>query len=383
MKSKRKICFIITSNIHYARSRLILDAIRRRNDLDLQIVIGASALLPKYGNVPALLERDGFRGDFKITMAVEGGDSLAMAKTTGIGIVEFATAFHNLDPDVVVVRGDRYEILSAAAAAAYLNIPVAHIEGGDVSGNIDESVRHAVTKLAHIHFVTNKKSRERVLRMGENPKYVFNFGCPALELLFSETRVVSNKDIFDAGVGYAVDIGKPFVIVMQHPVTSEIGENRRNIEQTLYAVHELCIPAVWFWPNIDAGTDEVSGGIRNFREKHNPEHIYFIKHVSPDVFTGLLKKTACLIGNSSSGIKECSYLGIPVVNIGSRQDGRMRSRNVIDVGYKKEDIKRAIGRQMTHARYAPSAIYFQKDTSKKIANVLATAKLYSQKRFND
>lgn len=379
---KRKICFIITSKNHYARSKLILDEIKKRKDLELQIIIGASALLAKYGNVEPIMKKDGFSHNFKISMAIEGGDSLAMAKTTGVGTTEFATAFHNLEPDVVVVRGDRYEILSAVIAAAYLNIPIAHIEGGDVTGNIDESVRHAVTKLAHIHFATNEQSMNRILRMGENPNYVFNFGCPGLEVAAKSKGKISNESFSRWGVGSVIDMNRPYLIGIQHPVTSEIDKNRENIIKTLQAVHELKIPAIWFWPNIDAGTDETSKGIRTFREHNNPA-IYFIKSMPPEEFITLLKGSLCLIGNSSAGIKECSYLGIPVVNIGSRQDGRMRAKNVIDAGYDKQSIKLAIEHQLRRKRYKSSNIYFQKDTSKKIAQVLAKAKLYTQKRFQD
>lgn len=379
---KRKICFIITSKNHYARSKLILDEIKKRKDLELQIIIGASALLSKYGNVEPIMKKDGFFHNFKISMAIEGGDALAMAKTTGIGTTEFATAFHNLEPDIVVVRGDRYEILSAAVAAAYLNIPIAHIEGGDVTGNIDESVRHAVTKLAHIHFATNEQSKNRILRMGENPNYVFDFGCPGLEVAAKNKGKVSNESFSRWGVGSVIDINKLYLMGIQHPVTSEINKNRENIMKTLQAVHELKIPAIWLWPNIDAGTDEISKGTRIFRE-HNNSDIYFIKNLPPEEFIGLLKNSLCLVGNSSAGIKECSYLGVPVVNIGSRQDGRMRAENVMDVGYDKNSIKLAIERQIKRKRYKSSNIYFQKDTSKKIAQVLAKAKLYTQKKFYD
>lgn len=351
--------------------------------MELQIVVGASALLSNYGDVLSLLKKDHFKHNLKIAMAIEGGSSVAMAKTAGLGVSEFATAFHNLEPDVVVVRGDRYEVLSAAIAAAYLNISIAHIEGGDVTGNIDESVRHAVTKLAHIHFATNKKSKERVIRMGEDSKYVFNFGCPELELIAKSTYNVTDNFIDGFGVGNVVDIKKPYLVVMQHPVTSEIDQNRYNITNTLEVVHELKIPAVWFWPNIDAGTDEISKGIRRFREQHNPEHIYFVKNLSPEEFIVLLQGSLCLVGNSSSGIKECSYLGVPVVNIGSRQDGRMRTKNVVDTGYGKNDIKRAIEYQVNHKKYKPSNVYFQKDTSEKIAGTLASVKLYTQKQFKD
>jgi len=380
---KRKVCFVITSEIHYSRNKLVLRELQKRKDVELQIVVGAGALLEYYGDVLPILKRDKFPCHAKIIMTLQGGSPVAMAKTTGIGITEFATAFDNLEPDLVVVRGDRYEVLSAAIAASYLNIPVAHLEGGDVTGTIDESVRHAVTKLAHIHLATNGRSKERILRMGEDPRFVFNVGSPELEFVTKTKRRPSNQLLNYLGVGDAININKPYVMVMQHPVTSEFGKNRRNVNETLYAVHELDMPTIWFWPNVDAGTDEVSKGIRTFRENHQPKRIRFIKYLPPEDFVGLLRKTLCLIGNSSTGIKECSYLGAPVVNIGTRQTGRMRGENVIDVGYKREAIKQAIQKQLKHGTYKSSSLYYQPGTSKKIAQILATTKPSTQKRFYD
>lgn len=383
MKRKRKICFVITSKIHYGRSKLILEELQKRSDVVLQIVVAASALLEMHGNVLADIASDGFIVNDKIVMTLEGGNTVAMAKTAGVGIMEFTTAFDNLRPDIVVVRGDRYEVLSAAVAASYLNIPVAHIEGGDVSGTIDESVRHAITKLSHIHFPTNEQSAGRVRRMGENPKYVFNVGSSDIEFAAKNKFRVSEKLINYLGVGDVIDIDKQFLVATQHPVTSEVGRNRKHVEETLRAVFELKIPCIWFWPNVDAGTDEVSKGIRSFRETRNPKHMRFLKYLPPQQFIGLLQRSACLVGNSSAGIKECSYLGVPVVNIGTRQDGRLRAENVADVGYEKEAIKRAIKRQLARGPYEPSRIYYQKGTSKKIAQILAKIKVYSQKRFID
>lgn len=380
---KRKICFIITSGIHYSRSKLILDELRKRKDVELQIVVAASAILPTYSDVLTLLKKDGFPCNAKITMVLEGGSPVAMAKTTGIGITEFATVFENLSPDIVVVRGDRYEVLAPAVAAAYLNITIAHIEGGDVTGNIDESVRHAITKLSHIHFTTNSDSKKRVVRMGENPKYVFDVGGPEIEFIARNHHKASSKLINYIGVGDMIDINKPYIIVMQHPVTSEQGKNREHIEETLYGVSDLKVPVIWFWPNVDAGTDEVSKGIRMFREKHNPLHMRFIKHMPPEEFIGLLKRAACLVGNSSSGIKECSFLGTPVVNIGSRQNRRMRGHNVVDVSYDRDEIKRVTQKQIKHGPYKSSHIYYKKNTSKKISQILASIDLYTQKFFHD
>lgn len=379
--NKRRVCFVITSSIHYGRSKLILEEIRAHKDLELQIVVGASALLSNYGEVLSLLEQDGFKCDAKIIMTLEGGNPVAMAKTTGVGIMEFATAFDNLRPDLVVVRGDRYEVLSAAVAAAYLNIPIVHIEGGDVTGNIDESVRHAITKLSHIHLTTNEDARQRVLRMGESPEHVFQVGCPELEFVARNNFSISNEYINALGVGDIIDVSKPYLIVMQHPVTSEIGYNRSHVEQILHAIHELQIPTIWFWPNVDAGTDEVSKAIRVFREFQKPAHIRFLKYLHPDKFIGLLKGAACLIGNSSTGIKECSYLGIPAINVGTRQNRRLRGQNVIDVGYDVKEIKQAVEFQLQHGKYESSSVYYQEGVSKKIADILATAPLYIQKSF--
>lgn len=380
---KRKICLVITSNIHYARSKMVLEEIRKRDDLELQVIVGASAVLPAYGNVLEMMEEDGVPYHAKITMTLEGGNPIAMAKTAGIGTTEFATAFENLNPDIVLIRADRYEVLSAAIAAAYLNIPVAHIEGGDVTGTIDESVRHAITKLAHIHFATNEESKRRILRMGEHPDYVFNVGSPELEFVAQNNFISSNDFINRIGVGDVVDINKPYILVMQHPVTTEVGQNRAHIEETLHAIQELGIPAIWFWPNVDAGADEVSKGIRVFREKYNPQHIRFIKYLPVEQFLALLKGSACLVGNSSAGIKECAFLGVPVVNIGTRQQGRTRGENVADVGYDRQEIITAVLAQISHGKYPSSAVYTAEGASKKIVDILSSVVLYTQKRFID
>lgn len=380
---KRKVCFVITSKIHYGRSLILLRAIQQHPELELQIVVGGSAMLPTYGDVLPLMKQHGFMPNAKIIMTLEGGSPVAMAKTTGIGMAEFATVFDNLQPDIVVVRGDRYEVMSAALAAAYLNITLAHIEGGDVTGNIDESVRHAITKLSHIHFTTNEASKKRVLAMGEHPDYVFNVGCPGIEYLAQHTVDISPSCVNAIGVGKHIDISHPFLIVMQHPVTTEMNKNRTHVSETLHAIHDLNIPTIWFWPNVDAGTDEISKGIRVFREQHNPEHIRFIKYLGADDFIALLKKSACLVGNSSAGIKEASYLGTPVVNIGSRQNGRMRGLHVVDVPYDRVAILQAIRSQVDHGIYPRDDIYFKEGTSKQIVDVLCQAPLYTQKIFFD
>lgn len=383
IKKKRKICFVITSVIHYGRNKILLEELKKRKDIELQIIVGASALLPEYGDVLSIMEKDGFKCSAKIIMTLAGGSPVAMAKTAGIGITEFATVFENLEPDVVIIRGDRYEMLAVALTASYLNIPIAHIEGGDVSGTIDESVRHAITKLSHIHFSTNDLSKDRIIKMGEHSDYVFNVGSPDIEFIAKSNYKAHNKLVNHFGVGDSIDINKPYLLVLNHPVTTEYGKNRKHTLEILNAIHELKIPAIWFWPNVDAGADEVSKAIRAFRENNNPKHIRFIKYLPPEEFTGLLKNTLCVVGNSSSGIKECSYLGIPSVNIGSRQNGRMRGSNVIDVNkHNKNDIKKAVRGQIKIGRYDKDDIYYKENTGKKIAKILATINPAIQKKFH-
>ncbi|MDP3646176.1 MAG: UDP-N-acetylglucosamine 2-epimerase [bacterium] len=384
---RRKICFVLTSKIHYARSKFILYELKKLPSVELQIVIAGSAILKDHGDIETPLVRDGFEISAKITMTVQGGGTVAMAKTTGLGIIEFASVFENLNPDLVVLRGDRFEVLSAAVAAAYMNKTIAHIEGGDVSGNIDESVRHAITKLAHLHFVSNEVSRKRVIAMGENPDCVWNVGASDVELAnlvihgaFKEP--LSNDAFNEIGEGASVDIAKPFLIVMQHPVTSELEANYENMIETIEAVHALAIPSIFFWSNTDAGQETLRQAIADSRERGLlREHGRFISFIEPAAFLSLLYQCACLVGNSSSGIKECSYLGVPVVNIGTRQGGRMRDAHVLDVGYNKDEIKRAIESQLSHGRYPKSTMYHKKDTSKTVARMLVKSRLHTQKRF--
>jgi UDP-hydrolysing UDP-N-acetyl-D-glucosamine 2-epimerase len=378
---KRKICFIITSKIHYSRTKLILKELQESDDIELQIIVGASAILPNYGDVLGELERDGFSWNAKVVMTLEGGSSVAMAKTTGMGIIEFSSIYENLKPDIVLVRGDRYEVLAAVIAAAYLNIPIAHIEGGDITGTIDESVRHAVTKMAHIHFPTNEQSKDRIIRMGEDPKCVFNIGCPGLEVIDTCRKNISNELINYVGVGNIINIQENYLIVMQHSVTTEIEKNGKNIKETLQAIHELDMPTLWFWPNVDAGTDEISKEIRRFREFNKDAKIRFLKYLEVSDFIALLNNSNCLIGNSSAGIKEASFLGVPVVNVGTRQQGRTRSTNVIDVSYDKDEIIGAIKEQIVNGKYESSNLYFKENTSKRMTEILRKIDLYTQKRF--
>lgn len=382
---KRRICFPITSRAYYGRSQLLIRKLHAHPDIELELMLGGSILLDKYSrHIADDIEAGGFSISGSFLNVIEGGNHVAMAKTACLTALEFTNGLHTIDPDVVIICGDRFEQLAIAMAAAYLNITLAHIEGGDLTGNIDESVRHAITKLAHLHFVTNDDAYRRVIAMGEDPQYVLNTGSLDVELAARVDTVVDSSRINEYGVGHPVDIAKPFLMVIQHPVTTE-RDNRAHIETTLQAVAAINMPAIWFWPNPDAGTGEMSESLRHVREQHAEltSKMRFITNVPADEFVSLLRQTMCVVGNSSAGIKECSFLGTPVVNIGGRQQGRLSSENVIHAGYDAAEIRAAIAQQLSHGRYVPSAIYYRPNTSDAIVDVLASATLYTQKRFHD
>ncbi|MBL7860713.1 MAG: UDP-N-acetylglucosamine 2-epimerase (hydrolyzing) [Cyclobacteriaceae bacterium] len=376
--SKRKICVVITARPSYSRVKSALEAINKHDDLELQLVVAGSALLDRYGSAIDYIVKDGFHINEQVFMVLEGENPMSMAKTTGLGVLELANIFYNLKPDVVISIADRYETIATAIAASYQNIPLAHIQGGEVTGNIDEKVRHAVTKLADIHLVASENARERVIKMGEDPEYVFNTGCPSIDLA-AEIQLSPSLD-FDpydkyGGVGSLPDLSKKYIVVMQHPVTTEYKESRNQVAQTLEAVHQSRLPALWFWPNVDAGADGTSTGIRSFREFNPNNNIHFFKNMEPTDFLRLLYNSRCLVGNSSTGIRECAFLGVPVVNIGSRQNRRERGKNVIDVNYSKEEILSAIQKQIVHGQYPADHVYGDSKAGHKIADVLATVPL--------
>ena len=382
--SRRKVCVVITARPSYSRIRTALRAMSKHRDIELQIVVAASALLERYGSAIRYIQEDGFEVAARVYMVLEGENLASMAKTTGLGVLELATVFDNLKPDMVVTVADRYETMATAIAASYMNVPVAHVQGGEVTGSIDEKVRHAVTKLADLHLVSTQKAAERVIRMGEDPEAVFVTGCPSVDLA---AEILPDPSLnFDpiakyGGVGAAIDLSKGYLVVMQHPVTTEYEMARQHTDDTLHVVRDTGIPTLWFWPNVDAGSDGTSAAIRAFRERERPDSIRFFKNMAPTDFLRLLYNSRCLVGNSSVGIRECSYLGVPVVNIGSRQDGRERGTNVLDVGYDRREAAEAIARHLQNGRYQHDTLYGDGAAGDRIAELVAHEPLRIQKRL--
>ena len=380
----RKICVVVGSRANYSSIKSAMRAIKNEPELELQVVVCASALLDRYGSVVELVEKDGFEPNACIHMLIEGETPGTMAKSTGLGLLELSTVFQQLKPDIVLTVGDRFETMATAIAAAYMNIPLAHTMGGEVSGTIDESIRHAVTKFAHLHFPACAEARDRIIRLGERPEDVHLVGCPRIDLVAEVIEREDNglgPDLFAEGVGGVFDLRQPFVILSQHPVTTEYGEGERQITETLMAINKLGIPTVAFWPNADAGAEDVARGMRKFREKYNDAKIHFFKNLPTEVYIALMRRTACLVGNSSSAIREGAFLGTQAVNIGSRQANRQRGKNVVDVDSNRETIADGIIQQVEHGPYPSQLIYGDGHAGERISKILATAKPILQKRI--
>lgn len=385
MSSKRKIAVVITARPSYSRVKTVLQAIKEHAGLELQLIVAASALLERYGSAVNYIEKDGFEISARVFNVLEGENLTAAAKTTGIGILELSTVFDNLKPDIVVTVADRFETMATAISASYMNIPLAHIQGGEVTGNIDEKVRHSITKLADYHFVASESAKERVIKLGENFEMVFNTGCPSIDIASEVEKrngLTFNPYEKYGGVGSLPDLSKGYIVVMQHPVTNEYQDSRKHIESTLKAIQKIDKPTLWFWPNVDAGADGTSTGIRSFREKYKMENVHFFKNMEGDDFLNLLNNSMCLVGNSSVGIRECAYLGVPVVNIGSRQNKRDRGMNVVDVDYDETKIEEAIKACIKTQNRTKSNVYGGGTAGKKIADLLSMLPLQFHKTIN-
>jgi len=380
----RKICVVVGSRANYNSIKTAMRAIQAHPDLELQVVVGASALLDRYGSVVELVERDGFRPAAKVYMLIEGETPSTMAKSTGLGLLELPTIFEQLKPDIVLTVGDRFETMATTLAAAYMNIPLAHTMGGEVSGTIDESIRHAVTKFAHIHFPACQQAAERIIKMGERPEDVYLVGCPRIDLVAQIMKQGTDgltEALFDEGVGGRFDLNGPFLIVSQHPVTTEYGEGERQITETLMAVRTAGLPAIILWPNADAGSEHVAQGIRKFREHHDTSKLHFFKNLPFETYIQLMAKAQCIVGNSSAAIREGAFMGIPAVNVGTRQQGRQRGSNVVDVDHHRMVIADAIAQQTKNGRYPFEPIYGNGHAGERISQILAACTVRVQKQI--
>jgi len=382
MEKVRKICVILVDRANYGRLWPVMKAIEKHPVLELQTVCAGTMLLERFGQAEKIVAKDGFKIDGRVYFELEGSVPTSMAKSVGLGIIEFVSEYQRLSPDIVLIIGDRYEALAAAIAAAYMNLKIAHIQGGEVSGSIDESARHAISKFAHIHFPSTRRSAEYLIKMGENPEFVFNVGCPAGDYIINLDSSLPENIFDNFGVGAHLDVNKPFLLVIYHPVTTNYGTERAKAEALINALGEISYPTLWLWPNIDAGADDISKALRSYRENNDCSWLHLVKNLDPLIFQKSLKACACAVGNSSSFIRDSTFSGTPVVLVGDRQVGREIDINIINVLPEKEQIKGAILEQLKVGRYPTSGLYGKGDSSARIAKLLSSLNPEKQKRLH-
>lgn len=383
---KRKIGVVLGSRANYASIKSVMRELQTTENVELEVYAGAATLLDKFGNAAKLIESEGFEITAKYFMLVEGETPETMALSTGLGIMKLTDIFMNRKPDMVVTVGDRFETMSTTIAAAYLNIHLVHTMGGEVSGTIDESIRHAITKFAHIHFPANEDARQRIIKLGEREEHVFNVGCPRIDevkKIIDANRSgdkINESEFWEKykGVGsqnFSVN-NDEFLLVMQHPVTTEFNENRTNMREILAALNELKKPTIMLWPNADAGSDEISKEIRTFREKNKPDGwLHIFKNLPMDVFVRIMDQCSVMMGNSSSQLREGAIVGVPAIDIGSRQQARLKGENIMEVAPNKDEILAAIKTQLEHGKYDGDPLYGDGFAGEKIAKILSTIDL--------
>ncbi|ABE52491.1 UDP-N-acetylglucosamine 2-epimerase [Methanococcoides burtonii] len=332
---KRKIAVVTGTRADYGIYLPVLKAIQRSSKLDLSLIVTGMHLSETFGHTVDEIEKDGFSIDAKIPLGLLEDSGASMALDVGICILGLTDALKKIKPDILLVLGDRGEMLATTIAGIYMNIPVAHLHGGEVSGTVDESIRHAITKLSHIHFPATEESAERIRNLGEDEFRIYVVGAPALDTILSETFVPKEE----MGHFFDIDINKPIILVVQHPVTTEVGAVERHIRETMDAVVELGEQTVVIYPNADAGGRKIIETIEQYR---NYAFIKIFKNIRHVDYLSLMRTTNVMVGNSSSGIIEAPSFGLPVVNIGTRQTGRQRGQNTIDVDYDKDEIIKAI-----------------------------------------
>ena len=380
--SKRKVCVVLVDRANYGRIKPVMTAISQRPELELQVVAAGTMVLERFDQPVNVVRHDGFNVNGEVYLELEGSTPATMAKSVGFGVVEFASEFQRLKPDVVLLIGDRYEMLAAAIAAAYMNICIAHIQGGEVSGSIDESARHAISKFAHFHFPSTERSADYLVRMGERPDSILAVGCPSSDIARTFDSTLTPEIVNTGGGGSPIDVANPFLLVLFHPTTTEFGGERGQMEAVLEALRRLAMQTVLLWPNIDAGSDHISKAIRSFRVNYQPSWLRNLTNLSPENYLKVLANAACAIGNSSSFVRDAGYFGTPVVLVGNRQEGRETDAHVTRVAPTADEVFAVAKSQLAHGRYAPSKLYGDGYVSERIAQGLCELKPYIQKRLH-
>jgi UDP-hydrolysing UDP-N-acetyl-D-glucosamine 2-epimerase len=360
----KRICVVVTARPSWAKLEPVCRALKARPDVELQIVACASALLERYGKVVDVIKAQGYDAA-EVYSTLEGANLVTSAKETGSLLHSLADVLLRLRPDVVLVCADRHEVLAVAQASSYLHLSTAHLQGGERTGSIDDKVRDAITALADIHFPATELAAFRVYSM-TGSHAVYNCGCPSIDIAkqAQDEPPVTVEEL--GGAGAPIDLSRSFGVVLAHPVTDEADEAYAQMIQTLLGVMHQGVAWIVMWPGQDAGADGASKAIRE-----NQWWLHTVRNLPPNRFLKLLTQASVLVGNSSAGIRESGYLGVPVVDIGSRQRGRERASNVLWAPHDAEQIAAAIQQQIQHGRYPSDSRYGTGNSGERIAEILS------------
>ena len=364
---KRKILYITGSRADYGLMQSVLEEINNDPYLELEIVVTGMHLMKEFGSTLNEIKKDRFKIQ-EIDVTFSDDDKFSMSFFIGKLIMELTERIKVIKPDIILLLGDRSEMLAGAILGTYLSIPIAHIHGGDITSTVDEHARHAITKLAHIHFPATENSARRIIRMGEDPWRVHIAGSPAIDSI-SKENLIEPKGI---AKNYDLDLSKPILIVVQHPVTMKFKDSASQILETLNAISELKYQTILIYPNADAGGRNIIKLLKKFEEK---PFIQMFKSLPRNDYLSLMNIATIMIGNSSSGIVEAPYFNLPVVNIGDRQRKRERGNNVIDVDYDKYEISSAIEFILNKKIRKYESPYGTRETGKKISEILKSIKI--------
>lgn len=380
VSAARRVLVPLTTRGNYAKMKSAFRAAARGGVVEMLVAPGGGIVRERFGDFRERLVADGFTIAGELDFLVEDGATPdAQARSSAKAIEAFTRLRADLKPDSVLLIADRYETLAFAAAATCLALPIVHLEGGEVSGSIDERIRHAVTKLAHYHLPANDDAKERILRMGEPADRVRVVGSPSLDLIadldLTDRRLIAAGG---AGEGDRIDFHAPYVVVSQHPVVGEHAAAAAQIAETLAAVDALGLPAAILLPNMDAGGVAIVAEIARWRGRARvPARVW--PSMPMESYAALLTNASCLVGNTSSGLRESAFLGVPVVNIGSRQTGRARGANVADVPPTRDAVLAAARRQASRGRYPRDTLYGDGRAGEKIAEALRVMPLHLDK----
>lgn len=367
----RRVAYVTGTRADYGLMRRTLAEIDGRQDLSLQIVVTGMHLMTDHGHTVDEIATDGFDIAALIPVALDGATGASMARAIGTMIIEMTVVFERDRPDIVVLLGDRGEMLAGALAALHLNIPIAHIHGGERSGTIDEPVRHAISKLSHYHLVATQAAGDRLTRMGEHSEMVHVVGAPGLDGLEADAIF----SVHQCRTSFGLDPDAPIALLVFHPVVQEASEGGRYLRAILSVLREKAIQSVIVRPNADAGATDI---LAVLDEEGDSDDVQVITHMPRGEFVSWMRAADFMIGNSSAGIIEAASFGTPVINIGSRQNLRERNANVIDIAPEASAIADAVDRALDIGRFAPQNIYGDGQAAGRIADLLATLPVGSQ-----